>query len=92
MLRPSARRDLVESWTYTERSRGREQADAYLIGIGSAIERAAEQPELGSDRSEVRPGLRKVRAGAHAIYYFRDKHVLRVSRVLHARRLAEGKL
>ena len=85
VLRPRARRDLTEIWNYTEREWSVDQAETYTRDLMSAIERLALQPGLGSDRSDVRPGLRKLMAGSHAIYYFHDDRVLRVSRILHVR-------
>lgn len=85
ILRPEARRDLADIWRYTRQTWGPEQAFAYTADIRAAIERVANQPELGSDRGHIRDGLRKITVGSHAIYYFHDERTLRVSRIFHNR-------
>lgn len=86
VVRPRARGDLAEIWTYTLRHWGTAQADAYLSELNHAFRSIAQQPDLGSDRGHVRAGLRKVTVKAHAIYYFTEDTCVRISRVLHVRR------
>jgi toxin ParE1/3/4 len=92
VLRPKARQDLREIWNYTLQTWGPDQADEYLQQIQQALEKIAEAPLLGSDRGYVRPGLRKISAGSHAVYYFHDDRIVRVSRILHGKRDAEREL
>jgi toxin ParE1/3/4 len=92
VLRPKARNDLRDIWQYTQSHWGEDQADEYIGQIMRALDGVAETPLLGSDRAEIRPGLRKVTVQSHAIYYFHDDATLRVSRVLHVRRDAAGAL
>jgi toxin ParE1/3/4 len=49
----------------------------------------ADNPGLGSDCSELYPGLRRIKCGSHLIYYLTSGDVLDVVRILHARRDAE---
>lgn len=83
ILRPKARRDLIEIWNYTRESWGADQAETYTNDLKLAIERIADHSGLGSGRDYVRPGLRKLTVGSHAIYYFHDERILRVARILH---------
>ena len=92
VLRPRARQDLRAIWLYTLRTWGTAQADEYVRQIHRALQGIAAAPELGSDRSYIRAGLRKVSVQSHAIYYFHDNRTVRVSRILHAKRDAESEL
>ena len=69
-----------------------QRADEYVRKLDAAIKRISGQPELGSDRSYIRDGLRKITVASHAIHYFHDEQTLRVSRILHVRRDAESQL
>ena len=90
--RPDTLIDLEHIALRTEASWGANQAKAYLADIGAAIGRAAENPFLGSDRSDIRSGYRKMRSGSHAIYYrvFADR--IDVIRVLHQGMDVESRL
>lgn len=82
-LHPKARADLQGIWRYTSEHWGAEQADSYNGEIEAALLKVAENPALGSPREHVRAGLRKVTVATHAIYYFHDSKIVRVSRILH---------
>lgn len=84
IFRPVALRDLAEIWDYSEQNWGSTQADEYVRDIHAMLAKVAENPALGSPREHVRPGLRKITAASHAIYYFHDNKTVRVSRILHS--------
>lgn len=81
---PLARRDLVEIWHYTAERWGEEQAERYLRLIDAAIQQVRENPFLGSDAAQVRPGLRRFPAGQHRIFYLIGDRTIEIARVLHA--------
>ena len=83
ILRPKALRDLSEIWEYSECRWGAKLADSYIRELHAAITKIADNPGLGSDRGDLRPGLRKAISASHAIYYYHDAKFVRVSRVLH---------
>ena len=83
-LRPRARADLRQIADYTDARWARAQSKAYLGRTAGALDRIAERPEAGSDRSEVSPGLRKWRSGEHAIYYRIAEDAV-ATRVVHVR-------
>jgi toxin ParE1/3/4 len=91
-LRPEARRDLAEIWTYTERHWGEAQANGYADELVLKIDAVADNPGLGSDSSELYPGLRRVKFRSHLIYYLTTDALLDVVRILHVRRDAEHEL
>jgi toxin ParE1/3/4 len=88
-LRPEARRDIAAIWTYTEEHWGETQADGYADETERKFNAVADNPGLGSDCSELYPGLRRIKCGSHLIYYLTSGQVLDVVRILHARRDAE---
>ena len=91
-LRPEARRDIAEIWTYTERHWGEAQADGYTDELELKIGAVADNPGLGSECSELYPGLRRIKCGSHLIYYLPTDGVLDVVRILHARRDVQHEL
>lgn len=54
--RPLARQDLIDIWRYTEETWGERQADIYLDELDAGIRQLLNNPKLGRDRSDVRPG------------------------------------
>lgn len=83
--RPLARQDLIDIWRYTEKTWGERQADTYLDELDAGIRQLLEYPELGRDRSDVRPGYRSLAVNRHIVFYTLDEDVIRVVRVLHSR-------
>ncbi|HKX45920.1 MAG TPA: type II toxin-antitoxin system RelE/ParE family toxin [Planctomycetota bacterium] len=82
-IRPLARADLEQVWSYTLERWGVEQADRYLRGIGVVLRLLAEHPALGRDESKLREHYRSYLVGRHVIYYVFDDATLSVVRVLH---------
>jgi toxin ParE1/3/4 len=85
-FRPDARVDLADIWSYSAERWGEEQADVYIGEIHAKIAIAADNPNLGSDSGELYPGLRRIKAGSHLIYYLASDAMLDIVRVLHQRR------
>ena len=82
-FRPQAVDDLRAIWSFTQTRWGIDQADLYVRSLHADVAKLSETPGLGSDRNEVRTGLRKLTSERHAIYYFHDETTIRISRVLH---------
>lgn len=78
-----ARADLDGIWEYTVERWSVNQAEAYLRGIGQAIALLRENPRLGRDVSNIKPGYFKFPALSHVIYYKLPTGTLDVIRVLH---------
>ena len=78
-----ARADLDGIWLYTAQRWSVEQAEAYLRGIGQAVTLLCENPRLGRDASEIKPGYFKSPALSHVIYYKLPSGTLDVIRILH---------
>ena len=84
-VRPQARRDLREIWSYTRRRWSREQADRYIARLRAAISELRNHPDLGRPSNEVRPGLLRRLAERHVIYFRVTDERLLVVRILHGR-------
>jgi toxin ParE1/3/4 len=63
-----ARADLLEIWLYTAETWGVEQADHYLDVLEGAMQRLGDNPKLGTNAGDVRPGYRRMVAGRHRIF------------------------
>ena len=87
-----ARADLLDIWLYTAETWGLEQADHYLDVLESAMQRLGENPKLGTDASDVRPGYRRLIAGRHRVFYVVSREQIDIMRVLHPRMDVEGEL
>jgi toxin ParE1/3/4 len=84
IFRPSAETDIRQLTEHSIQRWGAPKTADYLEAIHDALSRLAELPESGSDRSFIKPGLRKLSVGSHPIYYFVEERSLRISRVLHS--------
>jgi toxin ParE1/3/4 len=57
----------------------------YLMGINAAMRRLGRLPSLGSNYSEVIPGVRRYLFRSHFLYYTVADDSVRIVRILHAR-------
>lgn len=86
LLSPAAQADLEQIWDYTRGHWGVDQAEEYLRQLQRGIERVAANPRIGRACDEIRPGYRKLTAGAHTLFYrMNTEDVIDVVRVLHQR-------
>jgi toxin ParE1/3/4 len=84
-----AERDLLSIGEYTMRTWGSAQADRYLSELDERCRLLAVNPELGSLCDHIRPGLRSIEKGRHAIFYRWGASGVYVVRILHQRMLPE---
>ena len=54
----------------------------YLDTIEAQVQRIAENPMLGTDAELPRPGLRKIVAGRHTIFYLADNREVQIVRIM----------
>lgn len=83
-LSPQAEADLEDIWLYTFRQWSLDQADEYCGHISAAIAGLASGRSVGQ-RTDVREGYWKYKAGMHVIYFRCSARYLDVIRILHAR-------
>ncbi len=84
-----AERDLASIGAYTMRTWGTAQAERYLADLEESCRLLAATRELGAPCDHIRPGLRYIEKGRHAIFYRRKSSGILVVRILHQRMLPE---
>ncbi|MFO6447506.1 type II toxin-antitoxin system RelE/ParE family toxin [Erythrobacter sp. NE805] len=85
VVRPAARQDLANIWSYTATTWSIEQADFYVGQIGAQMEKLLVFPEIGTPLEGLLTGYRKVRTGSHRIIYRTAEQQLIVVRIIHER-------
>jgi toxin ParE1/3/4 len=85
VLKPRAHADLDEIWNYTADRWGLEQAETYIRQLWKDIQTVADNPSLGQECAEVRPGYRKYPSGSHVLFYRLTDDGIDVVRILHER-------
>ncbi|MCB1468913.1 MAG: type II toxin-antitoxin system RelE/ParE family toxin [Rhizobiaceae bacterium] len=82
-LSEAARSDLIDIWVETDRQWGPDQADRYLDDIEHSLSGLIDNPQIGTDCSDLLPGCRRLIAGRHLAFYEVDGAAIFVIRVLH---------
>ena len=77
-----AQRDFVSAAAWSHAQWGAQLTRRYLDTIETQIQRIAENPMLGSDAGLPRPGLRKIAAGRHTIFYVFDDREVQIVRIM----------
>ncbi len=68
-LRQQALNDLESIWLYSYQEWGVEQADQYIRSLLYRFAWLAENPQLGKQRAEIKPGYHCFPEGMHLIFY-----------------------
>lgn len=68
-LRQQALDDLESIWLYSYQEWGAEQADHYIQSLLSRFTWLSENPQLGKQRAEIKPGYYCFPEGMHLIFY-----------------------
>lgn len=68
-LRQQAQDDLELIWLYSYQEWGAEQADKYIQSLLSRFTWLSENPQLGKQRPEIKPGYYCFPEGMHLIFY-----------------------
>ena len=77
-----AQREFVSAAAWSHTQWGAQLTRRYLDTIETQIQRIAENPMLGSDAELPRPGLRKIAAGRHTIFYVFDEREVQIVRII----------
>lgn len=75
--------DLVLIAEYTILEFGEEQARKYQGQLNACFASLLDNPHLGQSAHEVMPKLRRIRQGAHVIFYIPAPESVLIVRVLH---------
>ena len=78
-----ARRDFIAVADWSQVQWGAQQTRRYLVAIEAQIQRIVENPMLGADAELPRPGLRKITAGRHTIFYLANDREVQIVRIMH---------
>ncbi len=84
-LRPKARADIDDIWSYSYRTWGTQQARRYVAVLRDVCTELATDPALGRSRDDLHEGLRVYPAGRHLIFYLTADRGIDVVRILHER-------
>lgn len=84
-----AERDLLSLGAYTLRTWGSAQTARYLTDLEDCCRLLTGNPALGYTCDHVRPGLRCIENGRHAVFYREESSGVYVVRILHQRMLPE---
>lgn len=84
-----AEADLLSIAAYTLSTWGEDQTIRYLDDLEACCQMLADNPALGRECDDVRPGLRRMEHGRHVVFYREDARGILVSRILHQRVLPE---
>jgi toxin ParE1/3/4 len=85
-----AEADLFEIGLYTFRTWGEIQTDRYIHQLEDCCQLLADNPALGHQCDEIRPGLRRMRQGKHVVFYRQELGGILISRILHQSMLPEN--
>jgi toxin ParE1/3/4 len=88
LARP-ALEDLRSIRRYTRRRWGDDQARRYLTELDECFHMLAENPKLGRQCDDIRPGLLRRETGRHVVFFRLEKYGIRIVRVLHERMLPQ---
>lgn len=69
VLSPLASEDIIHIWTHSLSEWGEKQADHYISELDDCFKRLAENPRLGRERDDIKPGYRSMSSGSHIVFY-----------------------
>ena len=84
-----AEADLFNIGLYTFRTWGEIQTDRYIRQLEDCCQRLADNPALGRQCEEIRPGLRRMKQGKHVVFYREEPGGILICRILHQSMLPE---
>ena len=82
-VRQQATTDLESIWLYSYQEWGAEQADLYLRSLLSRFSWLSENPQLGKQRTDIKPGYYCFPEGMHLIFYKITKNGIDIIGVPH---------
>lgn len=83
-LTEAAKSDLKKIARFTQKRWGREQRNHYLKTLDDFFHQPSNNPNMGKDCGEIRPGYHKFPTGSHIVYYRKKtKDQIEIVRILH---------
>ena len=84
-LRPRAKADVDEIWTWTAQRWSLDRAETYVRSLMAEVAALAQSPRRGRSADEYLPDMLRRRFRSHEIFYRIDGAGITVLRVLHYR-------
>jgi len=84
--------DLKSIGRFTVKMWGREQRNIYLSKLDESFQLLADQPFLGTPRSDIREGYRVHHVGRHLIFYCQQATHIDIIRILYDQMDVETRL
>jgi len=84
-LSPEAKKDLLDIRAYTQEEWGKQQAQKYIDALEKKCNELAQRPQIGRERSEIKPGYRSISEGKHVIFYRLANSGIEILRIPHRR-------
>jgi len=92
-LTNAAKADLKAIGRYTQATWGRDQRTRYLTSLDAGFRALADNPSMGKDCTDLRPGYRKHQVGKHIVFYRPSGNGrIEIVRILHQRMDLEANL
>jgi toxin ParE1/3/4 len=82
-LKPKAYDDLTNIYQYSLKEFGHAKATEYIKSLDEAFNKLAQDNNLGTDYSDIRPELLASLAASHIVFFKRSEYGITVIRVLH---------
>lgn len=79
--------DLEEIAEYTWNTWGQKQLAQYLRELGNCFERIRRNPLIGKSYESIRPNVRRIEVGRHAVFYIVEPNSILIVRALHQQML-----
>ena len=93
VLTKAAKADLKDIGRYTQATWGRDQRTRYLTLLDTGFRALADNPVVGKDCNDIRPGYRKHQIEKHIAFYRQSgSSQIEIVRVLHERMDLEANL
>jgi toxin ParE1/3/4 len=80
-----AEQDLIEIYVASAQMFGLAQAECYQDAVEAALDLIAQFPQIGRERTELRPPVRIHPCKSHIIMYLLDEHGPLIVRIRHGR-------
>ena len=91
-LSAQAAAELAATYSYTHRTFGEVQAEAYVEGLHRTSGLIADFPGIGTSAGEIKTGYRRSRFQSHFIFYTAGPGNLLIRALIHVRRNARKEL
>ncbi|WP_452222489.1 type II toxin-antitoxin system RelE/ParE family toxin [Lacinutrix salivirga] len=82
-LTNEADNDLNDIFYYTEKEFSYNQAVIYLTDLETVILKITKNPKIRKKRKDLKRGLFSIPEQSHIIFYFIEKEVIIITRILH---------